>query len=264
VNGQRHPEGLLAGFDYDHSDIHLCYDASRKLPSKTERLWMEAICEYVSQDAIEAIVDLGCGTGRFTQALSDHFSAHVLGIEPSRKMLAVARQTIVSPRIQFVQGRAQAIPLVDGWADMTFLSMVYHHLQSKEKAIGEIARGMRRGGLLCIRTATLESVHSYLWIRFFPRARQIETARMPSRDGLTAVMRASGLELKGHVVVQQFFAGSLREYLQKISLRGISSLRMLTEAEFRAGLCGFEEYCRENETGEPILEDIDLFVFCVR
>jgi len=39
---------------------------------------------------------------------------------------------------------------------------------------------------------------------------------------------------------------------------------MLTEAEFRAGLCGFEEYCRENETGEPILEDIDLFVLSVR
>ena len=254
----------MAAFDYDQSDIHRCYDRSRELPPHTERLWMEAIAEHVSADSIGTIVDLGCGTGRFTKGLSKHFSAGVLGIDPSRKMLAVAQQTICSPLIGFAQGRAESIPLANGQAGMTFLSMVYHHLQDKGRAIGEIARVMERGGLVCIRTATPESIDTYLWIRFFPRAREIEARRMPSRAGLVATMRAGGLELTRHTVIQQFFAANLSEYVEKISMRGISSLRMLTQEEFQAGLGEFEEYCRENETGEAVLEDIDLFTFSIR
>src|SRR5438876_12065580 len=33
------------------------------------------------------VLDLGCGTGRLSQALAVHFDATVIGIDPSRKML---------------------------------------------------------------------------------------------------------------------------------------------------------------------------------
>jgi ubiquinone/menaquinone biosynthesis C-methylase UbiE len=261
---EREPQELhMAGFDYDRSDIHLCYDESRGLPPETEGLWMEALSEHVPRCTAETIIDLGCGTGRFTRCLADHFSAQVVGIEPSWRMLTMAKTVISSPSIASVHGRAESLPLADGQVDMVFLSMVYHHIRDKDRGIGEIARVMRRAGSLCVRTATLESVDSYLWVQYFPRARQIEAARMPSSEGLVETLRASGFELKGHNVVQQFFAKNLHEYLEKISLRGISSLRMLTEEEFQAGLGDFREYCHGNDTGRAVYEDIDLFIFSV-
>jgi len=154
----------MTGFDYDQSDIHLCYDKSRELPLETERQWMEALSEHVTQGSVATIVDLGCGTGRFIRALSGHFSAQIVGIEPARRMLAVAKTAVSSPSVALVQGRAESIPLADLQADMVFLSMVYHHFRDKRRTIGEIARVIRQGGYLCVRTATLESIDTYLWV----------------------------------------------------------------------------------------------------
>jgi hypothetical protein len=74
-------------------------------------------------------------------------------------------------------------------------------------------------------------------------------------------MRMSGFLLKGFTVVRQLFAENLLEYARKISLRGISSLRMLEEEEFVAGLEDFRSYCRAKDMGDVVLEDIDLFTF---
>jgi ubiquinone/menaquinone biosynthesis C-methylase UbiE len=222
---------------------------------------MDAISELISGHSVETIVDLGCGTGRFTGVLAQFFSAHVLGIDPALRMLAVARRTISSTRVRFVQGRAESVPAADDQVDMAFLSMVYHHLQDKERAISEISRVIKRDGCVCLRTATLESINSYLWVEFFPRAHRIELARMPSRESMVETMRMSGFLLKGHAVVRQLFAENLLEYAEKISLRGISSLRMLEEKEFAAGLDDFREYCRTRNRGDAVFEDIDLFTF---
>ena len=72
-------------FKYDQTDIHLRYRQSRRLPQKTMTLWLDTIARYVNQEEIKTIIDLGCGTGRFTKALADHFAAKVYGIDPSSK-----------------------------------------------------------------------------------------------------------------------------------------------------------------------------------
>jgi len=229
-------------------------------------LWLETISKYVPQDATHIILDLGCGTGRFTQALSDHFSAQVYGIDPSRKMLTMARRTTpseppCSPLMVLVQGSAEHIPLADGMADLVFLSMVYHHLQDKGQAVREFRRVLKAGGLLCIRTSTQESMDSYPWLRFFPGAREIELDRAPSRKGMTDFLQGHGFAPQGHTIVRQLFAENLGQYYDKISLRGLSSLQAITDDEFYEGLAGLKKYCCEQETGEAVFEGIDLFLF---
>ena len=44
------------------------------------------------KDGVSRIVDLGCGTGRYSEPLSVHFQADVIGIDPSEKMLEEARK----------------------------------------------------------------------------------------------------------------------------------------------------------------------------
>jgi hypothetical protein len=112
---------------------------------------------------------------------------------------------------------------------MAFPSMIYHHLQDKGRAISEMARALRHEGCVCLRTATLESLDSYLSVRSFPRANRIEVSRLPSRGSVAECMWTGGFELKCHSVVRRLFAENLREYVNRISLKDISSLRMLEE-----------------------------------
>jgi ubiquinone/menaquinone biosynthesis C-methylase UbiE len=252
----------MGRFDYDRSDIHLCYQKSRRLSTETIELWLEALSQYAPPDSIEAIVDLGCGAGRFAQALADHYAVQVYGIDPSRKMLTMAQQATSSPQVWFVQGGAEDIPLADGTADLLFLSMVYHHIQDKRQALGEFARVLKERGRLCIRTGTVDCLDSYPWLQFFPSARQIEAGRMPSRSELNESVQATGkFRLAKHAVIHQRFAENFGEYLAKISLRGLSSLKAISDDEFQDGLGHLERYCQEQDTGEAVFEDIDLFVF---
>jgi ubiquinone/menaquinone biosynthesis C-methylase UbiE len=66
------------------------YDAARDLPAQTKALWLDAIKSSISTQNIRKILDLGCGTGRFTVALAEAFGCPVAGIDPSEAMLRVA------------------------------------------------------------------------------------------------------------------------------------------------------------------------------
>ena len=254
----------MVKFNYDQTDIQLRYEESRRLPEETLTLWLETISKYVPQDSTKTIMDLGCGTGRFVEGLSDHFKARVYGIDPSRKMLTVARQSLTSPLVRFIRGSAESIPLDDKVADLVFLSMVYHHIQDRSEAIREFKRILRMDGFLCIRTSTRESMDSYRWLGFFPKARQIELSRTSSRRGITDFLQDNGFDLKGHTVVHHLFAENFHHYFEKISLRGLSSLQAIRDDEFKEGLIGLKKYCQEQKTGDAVFEDIDLFVFRLR
>ena len=66
-------------------------------------------------------------------------------------------------------------------------------------------------------------------------------------------------EGKGRSV--DYFAKNLSEYVDKIKLRGVSSLKEVSDDEYQEGLVNLEKGCYENETGRAVLEDIDLLVF---
>jgi SAM-dependent methyltransferase len=149
----------------------------------------------------------------------------------------------------------------DGAADMVFLSMVYHHLRDKRMAVQEFRRVLDRDGSLCIRTSTAEGIDGYPWVHFFPSARAIELDRAPSREGLTSTLDARGLHLAGYDVVRQRFARNWDEYLHKIGLRGLSSLKAVADDEFREGMRGLAAYCRQRRGERDVWEDIELFVF---
>jgi len=251
----------VKAFKYDQTDIHQRYRRSRRLPEKTMTLWLDTVAKYVNREEIKTIIDVGCGTGRFTKGLADKFSAKVYGIDPSCKMLAIAKQTVVSPTVVFIQGLAEKIPFREGVSDMLFVSMVYHHIQNKIKAICEFKRALKTGGFLCIRTSTTNSLDCYLYLRFFPEARQIDLATLPSREEMVKSLRSNEFELEEHAIVKQEFAENLNEYFEKISLKGVSDLEKLTDDEFQEGLSRLKKYCQKQKTEEAIYEDIDLFVF---
>ena len=171
----------MAGeFTYDKTDIVEHYDKARELPAETYQLWANAITRDLPCESICVVCDVGCGTGRFSMLLADKFFAQVVGIDPSKKMLAEAKCNISNSSITYVAGIAEALPLANSGLSALFLSMSYHHIQDMSQAISEFKRVLCQPGYIIIRTSTRQSLLTYPWLRFFPTACKIERCRIGS------------------------------------------------------------------------------------
>ena len=64
---------LLRNMDYDATDIAVTYDRGRDHGPEFLDLWMNVVSSHVKDQRIKTILDLGCGTGRFSEALAVAF-----------------------------------------------------------------------------------------------------------------------------------------------------------------------------------------------
>ena len=246
---------------YDQTIIPSCYNQSRRLPRATMALWLDAIAGRVHRDEIATILDVGCGTGRFSSALSERFGARLIGVDPSTLMLAEARKAIREPNIGFVRGNAERLPLDGGIGDLLYLSMVYHHLTDRDRAADEFRRVLRPGGRLCIRNSTVGLLESVPYLQYFPTARAINEQRLPSQRGLIATLEAPGFGHISHDVLRQRFADTLKEYSGKVRQRALSDLAAISDADFHAGLKQMDEAVEREDGREGVYEPVDMFVF---
>jgi ubiquinone/menaquinone biosynthesis C-methylase UbiE len=204
------------------------------------------------------VVDVGCGTGRFSEPLADRFAAKVIGIDPSQQMLAVARTKIVNDRVEFMLAPAERLPLADGSADLVFMSMVFHHLPDKEAAARECCRLLRVGGRFCMRTCTRDI--NYPQSRFFPGILPMLKADLPSADEIIVLFEAVGLRTRAHQLVMHTLATDWQQLTDKLVLRADSFLARLPDEEFAAGMAKLRAHAAQSAP-EPITEMIDFFVF---
>src|ERR1700680_1859150 len=105
--------------DYDKTKIATTYDAARGYRPEVLGRWLDLIAANVSAQP-KLIVDLGCGTGRFTHPLAEGFPTRVIGSDPSEKRLDEARKKLVNCRVEFRQAPGEQMPLEDGCTDVIF------------------------------------------------------------------------------------------------------------------------------------------------
>ena len=243
--------------DYDQTAIATTYDSARGYRPAVLRQWLDLVAAHAPL-APKLIVDLGCGTGRFTQPLADRLAATVIGIDPSERMLAAARAKPGNGRVEFRQASSEKLPLADGCADMIFMSMVLHHLSDRPATARECRRILREGGRLCVRNCTRDIV--YPQSRFFPGMLPMIDADLPSSEDVIALFVAAGLKSHAHQTVTHAVAAGWPEFADKLALRADSFLARLPDAEFEAGLAALRAYAEGREP-EDITEEIDFFAF---
>ena len=112
--------------NYDETDIPIAYDRGRDHGPEVLNLWMNVVSSHVKGQRIRTILDLGCGTGRFSEALAVRFDAEVIGVDPSTKMLEQARSKQHDRRSRYGLGHGESIPLPADSVDLVFISMVFH------------------------------------------------------------------------------------------------------------------------------------------
>jgi ubiquinone/menaquinone biosynthesis C-methylase UbiE len=94
-------------------------------------------------------VDVGCGNGAFTELLVERCRpAEVQGIDPSPQQIEFARKRHAAKIAEFRQGDAMALPFPDERFDAATMALVIFFVPQPAKGVAEMARVVRRGGVV--------------------------------------------------------------------------------------------------------------------
>jgi ubiquinone/menaquinone biosynthesis C-methylase UbiE len=105
---------------------------------------MDPVESYVSEDAV--ILDLGCGTGVFSQGLAIK-SNNILALDINVDVLKINQ---ASPAVHRICADAQNIPIQNGTIDVVLCISSLEHIPNVYLAIDEINRILQNDGLLIV------------------------------------------------------------------------------------------------------------------
>jgi len=253
---------IIIAMDYDQSGIARTYDEARALARARRRRWQRLLSAHIDRTAISLVVDLGCGTGRFSEMLAAELGARVIGLDPSEKMIDQARRKPATSPVVFGRASAHELPLRHGCVDLVFMSQIYHHLPDPAAVARECGRVLRVGGYVCIRTGTREN--DVVVPNFFPAVRAMLDADFPSGDEISSNFAAAGFTPRHHEIVTEIVAPDWPSFVRKSALRADSFLARLSDTEFDQGMAALRAHRADSNPAEAVTEEIDWFVFTKR
>jgi len=125
------------------------YDHSRGLPPAAVEPVAQAIVKVTKATRETRFLEPGIGTGRIALPLVER-GLDLVGVDVAEGMLAQLRAKIRRPdaRLRLVVGDATALPFADGAFDVAISAHLLHLIPDWRRALAEMRRVVRRGGLL--------------------------------------------------------------------------------------------------------------------
>jgi ubiquinone/menaquinone biosynthesis C-methylase UbiE len=225
------PVGVV---DYDRR-LHCGYVEGSTLPLAAMAAWLNAFSRWVPDRRPLRLADVGSGAGRFTSRLADLFGGPLFGIEPSTKMRALALAAPPHPQVSFVGGRCEALPLVDQAVDGAVLFGVWHHVGDRTSAAAELARVVRPGGRLLLRTSPSDRLVPPWWDPWFPEVHVLDRALLPSLVRTVATLESTGWEFVAIDEVAVPSGLTRRQDFDRLQYRALSTLEYLDQRVVEAG-----------------------------
>ncbi|MHB8296483.1 MAG: class I SAM-dependent methyltransferase [Acidimicrobiales bacterium] len=100
-----------------------------------------------------SVLDLGCGDGRLCRGLAAMGAARIVGVDPSARMLALARERTGSPEVTYLEAFAEDVVFGEASFDLVVSSLALHYVADLGSLLVRVAGWLRPTGSL---VATME------------------------------------------------------------------------------------------------------------
>ena len=156
----------------------------------------------------KVMVDVGCGTGDLVRELTLE-GAEVVGID-SPDMIRKARQQEKAGNETYLSGKAENLPLRDGYADIiTFFASLHHVPEAlMEQALREACRVLGNGGQVVCLEPVGEAGSYFELIRLVEDEREIQAA------AFRAIKNAGSSHLKSQKEYRVYFERSYKDFIK--------------------------------------------------
>ena len=186
------------------------------------------------------VLDVGCGTGNYSIALTETVGCAVQGIDPSTEMLARLRER--APALPTRVGRAERLDFPADAFDLVFSVDVIHHVADRAAYYAEAHRVLRPGGLVCTVTDSEDIIRRREPLSvYFPESVAVELRRYPPIATLADFMRGAGFgAIRAETVEFAYALTDATPYRAK----AFSSLHLIPADAFQLGLARMERDLR--------------------
>lgn len=137
-----HGKKLLAG---GAAEIwgHASCAGQRRVLRRVQRM-----AELIKPNSATCVVELGCGTGIFSQELAKT-GAHIIAVDISPDLLGVARTRVTAPNVNFIEGDCMLLENIPGLqnVDAVVGNSILHHLNIT-KVLTSIYKILKPGGVM--------------------------------------------------------------------------------------------------------------------
>jgi ubiquinone/menaquinone biosynthesis C-methylase UbiE len=129
-------------------------EAYERFMGRWSRVAGEAFIGWLSLPDGLRWLDVGCGTGAFSELVVDRCApAQVSAVDPAEDQIDYARTRPAAARIDYRIGEAQSLPYDDDAFDVAAMALVIVFLPEPLTAVKEMARVVKPGG----------TVATYMW-----------------------------------------------------------------------------------------------------
>jgi ubiquinone/menaquinone biosynthesis C-methylase UbiE len=134
---------------YQADEVAEAYESKRfsKGGRLIDRREKQAVLDAIGPVEDKDVLEIACGTGRFTVMLAER-GANIVGLDISSAMLAQgrekARRAEVTDQVEFLRGDAARLPFPDDHFDTVFAMRFFHLADTPAKFLTEMARVSKR------------------------------------------------------------------------------------------------------------------------
>ena len=243
----------------DYEDVGPKFERARALHGPSIEGWMDAIAARVTAGPASTILDLGCGTGMFSDAMARRFHARVVGVEPAAAMREASAQH-AHPLVSYIAGDAMHIPLRNASCVLAWLSTMIHHVRDLQACAREVRRVVAHGGVVLIRSSFPGRHAQITLFRLVPGASAVASS-FPTVEATVEAFERAGFTYGGIEGIEQVSAPGMREFVERVRTRADTTLQLLDDGEYDAAVARLEADLEDNADSGPIVDRIDLMTF---
>ncbi len=217
----------------DYSKIADHYDAN---PIRHYYVKEPLIEEMFNLKGNLRVLDLACGTGNFLKAQYEAFNTDKIkwsGLDKSTEMLNFAREKLAG--IELTEADAENMPYENASFDIITNNFAFHHFYDKSKAVSEISRILKPGGLFFMRNICIEYMTMSWVYHYFPSTFKIDKKRFWNNKRIFLEFEKAGFSVE--IITEiSLKRNDFNDLIKETENRDMSQLNLISDEKYKKGL----------------------------